>query len=204
MYAVVNIKGFQYMLEKGDTLRVPKFDVEVGKKIKLSEVLLVADGKKNHIGQPFIDGAVVEATVVSHDKYDKIVVFKKRRRKDSSVKMGHRQDFTEISIDTIKIKTKQVKKETEKKPETSQKVTETPVKTKDAKKAAPKAKTPAKATPKAEKAPKAKKPIQAKKAEKKPTAAKKVAKKPVVSETVEASAKPEKMEDKPETPETEK
>ena len=93
MYAVVNIKGFQYMLEKGDTLRVPKFDIEVGKKIKLSEVLLVADGKKNHIGQPFIDGAVVEATVVSHDKYDKIVVFKKRRRKDSSVK----REITSIS-----------------------------------------------------------------------------------------------------------
>ncbi|MBN1293871.1 MAG: 50S ribosomal protein L21 [Candidatus Latescibacteria bacterium] len=103
MYAVVDIKGFQYKLEKGDTLRVPKFETEIGKKVKLSEVMLIADGENYSVGKPFVEGAVVEATVTSQGKYDKVIVFKKKRRKDYSVKRGHRQDFTEITIDTIKV-----------------------------------------------------------------------------------------------------
>ena len=103
MYAVVDIKGFQYKLEKGDTLRVPKFDTEVGKKVKLSDVLFIADGDKFSIGQPTIEGAIVEATVTDQGKHEKIIVFKKKRRKDYSVKRGHRQDFTELSIDSIKV-----------------------------------------------------------------------------------------------------
>ena len=110
MYAVVDIKGFQYKLEKGDTLRVPKFDLEVGMKIKLSDVLLVADSGSFSIGQPYVDGAVIEATVTGQGKHDKILVFKKKRRKDYSVKRGHRQDYTEISIDGIKISGKKSKK----------------------------------------------------------------------------------------------
>jgi len=110
MYAVVDIKGFQYKLEKGDTLRVPKFDLEVGNKIKLSDVLLVADSGSFSIGQPYVDGAVVEATVTGQGKHDKILVFKKKRRKDYSVKRGHRQDYTEISIDGIEISAKEAKK----------------------------------------------------------------------------------------------
>ena len=117
MYAVVDIKGFQYKLEKGDTLRVPKFDMEVGKKVKLSDVLFISDGEKYSIGKPYVEGAVVEATVINQGKHDKIIVFKKKRRKDYSVKRGHRQDFTEISIDTIKISgTKKAKRTEEKKP----------------------------------------------------------------------------------------
>ena len=112
MYAVVDIKGFQYKLEKGDTLRVPKIDVEAGKKIKFTDVLLISDGEKHSVGAPFVDGAVVEATVGESGKYDKIIVFKKKRRKDYSVKRGHRQDFTEITIN--KIKTASAKKTTKK------------------------------------------------------------------------------------------
>ena len=181
MYAVVNIKGFQYMLEKGDTLRVPKFDVEVGKKIKLSEVLLVADGKKNLIGQPYIDGAVVEATVVSHDKYDKIIVFKKRRRKDSSVKRGHRQDFTEISIDTIKIKKKRAIKVAEKAPEPTEAIKETPEKIEAVEAVSEKKE----------------------KVVKKTKSAKTVDKKPDASGAAKASATSEKADEKPDTPDTE-
>ena len=103
MYAVVDIKGFQYKLEKGERLKVPKYDLEVGKKITFPEVLLVSDDKGVNVGAPFVEGAVVEATVVDHGKYDKIVVFKKKRRKDYSVKRGHRQNYTEIEIKTIKI-----------------------------------------------------------------------------------------------------
>ena len=103
MYAVVDIKGFQYKLEKGESIRVPKYDVEVGKKIKINDVLLVSDGGKISVGTPFVEGAIVEATIAAHDKNKKIIVFKKKRRKDYSVKKGHRQDFTEIVIDKIKI-----------------------------------------------------------------------------------------------------
>ncbi len=117
MYAVVDIKGFQYKLEKGETLRVPKFDTEVGKKVKLSDVLFIADGDKYSIGQPTIEGAVVEATVTDQGKYGKIIVFKKKRRKDYSVKRGHRQDFTELSIDSIKVSgAKKAKKTAAEKP----------------------------------------------------------------------------------------
>ena len=120
MYAVVDIKGFQYRLEKGDTLRVPKFDLEVGKKIKLSDVLLVVDDETYTIGQPYVEGGVVEATVTGQGKYDKILVFKKKRRKDYSVKRGHRQDYTEISVDHIKISKKKSKKPDEETPEAAE------------------------------------------------------------------------------------
>ncbi|MFC1538626.1 50S ribosomal protein L21 [Candidatus Latescibacterota bacterium] len=103
MYAIADIKGFQYKIVKGDTLKVPKQDIEVGKKIKIPEVLLVSDKDKVSVGTPFVEGAVVEATVKSHEKHKKIVVFKKKRRKDYSVKKGHRQEFSEIVIDKITI-----------------------------------------------------------------------------------------------------
>jgi len=102
MYAVIDIKGFQYKLEKGDTLKVPKYDVKVGGKIKIPEVLLVSDKEKVYIGTPYVKDVVVEATVTRHDKHKKIIVFKKKRRKDYSVKKGHRQEFTEIVVDNIK------------------------------------------------------------------------------------------------------
>ncbi len=103
MYAIADIKGFQYKLEKGDTLRIPKHDVEIGKKIKIPEVLLVSDKDKISIGIPYVDGVVVEATVTGHNKDKKIIVFKKKRRKDYSVKKGHRQEFTEVVIDKISV-----------------------------------------------------------------------------------------------------
>jgi len=127
MYAVVDIKGFQYKLEKGDILRVPKFDLEVGKKVKFSEVLLIADGEKVSVGKPYIEGAVVEATITDHDKYDKIIVFKKKRRKDYSVKRGHRQEFSEISVDRIKISaSRKSKKAAEETSEPAKEVPEIP------------------------------------------------------------------------------
>jgi len=101
MYAIVDIKGFQFKLSEGSRLKVPRYDVEVGKKITFPEVLLVSDDAGCRVGTPFVDGAVVEATVTEHGKHDKVIVFKKKRRKDYSVKRGHRQEFTEIEIGTI-------------------------------------------------------------------------------------------------------
>ena len=103
MYAVVDINGFQYKIEKGETLRVPKYDLEVGSAVKLSEVLLVTDGENVSVGAPFVQGAEVVLTVTGHGKDKKIIVFKKKRRKDYSVKRGHRQDYTEIMVNDILI-----------------------------------------------------------------------------------------------------
>ena len=115
MYAVVDIKGFQYKLEKGDKLKVPKYDLEVGKKITIPEVLLISSGKEIEIGAPFVEGAVVEAAVTGQGKDKKIIVFKKKKRKDYFVKRGHRQEFTEIEIKKIKVAKKAVKKAAPKK-----------------------------------------------------------------------------------------
>ncbi|MFC1511889.1 50S ribosomal protein L21 [Candidatus Latescibacterota bacterium] len=103
MYAIAQIKGFQYKVQKGDTLRVPRYDLEVGKKVSIHEVMLVVDAQEVKVGAPYVENAVVKATVSGHDKYDKITVFKKKRRKDYSVKRGHRQEYTELLIDSIAI-----------------------------------------------------------------------------------------------------
>lgn len=104
MYAVVDIHGFQYRIEKGETLRVPKVDLEVGSKMTLSDVLLVTDGDAVTVGTPYVQGAEVETTVTGHGKDKKIIIFKKKRRKDYSVKRGHRQEFTEIKVEDILVK----------------------------------------------------------------------------------------------------
>jgi len=101
MYAVVDIHGFQYRIEKGATLRVPKYDLEVGSTITINDVLLVTDEGNVAVGTPFVDGASVEATVLGQGKDKKIIVFKKKRRRHYSVQRGHRQDFTEIVVNDI-------------------------------------------------------------------------------------------------------
>lgn len=103
MYAVVDIKGFQYKLSEGDTLKVPKYDLEVGAKVTIPEVLLVSGEAGVQVGTPTIEGAAVQATVVGQGKYDKVVIFKKKRRKDSFAKTGHRQEYTELKIDAIAV-----------------------------------------------------------------------------------------------------
>jgi len=101
MYAIAHIKGFQYKVQKGETLRVPSYDLEVGKKVTIPEVMLVASDDDIMVGAPYVEQAVIEATVTEHDRYDKITIFKKKRRKDYSVKRGHRQGFTVLTIDDI-------------------------------------------------------------------------------------------------------
>ena len=136
MYAIVEIKGFQYKLSQGEKLRVPRFDSEVGDTFTLDEVLLISDNGNVTIGEPTIDGAAVEATVTDQGKYDKIVVFKKKRRKDYRLKRGHRQDFTEIEITGITLPgaKKKPKATAEKKPKqvkipAVEKAVETPAET---------------------------------------------------------------------------
>lgn len=101
MFAIVNISGKQYRVEKGDEIKVALLDTESGKKVKFDNVLLTDDGKKVTIGNPVVSGATVSGTVINHGRDRKIIVFKKKRRKGYRRKNGHRQDFSLIQIDSI-------------------------------------------------------------------------------------------------------
>lgn len=98
MYAVVEIAGQQFKVSKADKIFVPRLDSDVGKKIKFDRVLLVGDDKQTKIGTPYIDGSSIEAKVLQHLKDEKVVVFRKKKRKGYKVRRGHRQQYTEIEI----------------------------------------------------------------------------------------------------------
>ncbi len=133
MYAIVEISGKQFKVEKKQKLFVNRLDVAEGKKISFDNVLMVNDGSKSSVGTPNVAGVQVDAKVLKHLKSDKVIVFKKKRRKGYKVKNGHRQAITEIEISDIL--TGVSKKATAKKAET--KKTEAPKKA-EAKKASPK------------------------------------------------------------------
>ena len=101
MFAIVNISGKQYRVEKGDEIKVALLETESGKKVKFDNVLLTDDGKKVTIGNPVVSGATVSGTIINHGRDRKIIVFKKKRRKGYRRKNGHRQDFSLIQIDSI-------------------------------------------------------------------------------------------------------
>lgn len=104
MYAVIKTGGKQYKVAAGDKLKVEKLTGDVGSKVVIDKVLLVADGETTTIGAPLVAGAKVNATVVSHGRGDKVMIFKMRRRKHYRKTQGHRQSYTEIQIDTISAK----------------------------------------------------------------------------------------------------
>ena len=101
MYAIIESCGKQYKVTKGDVIFFEKLEGEEGKKITFDNIVLVSDDKKIEVGAPYVKGVKVEGKVVSHGKGKKIIVFKKRRRKDSRSKQGHRQDYTTIRIKSI-------------------------------------------------------------------------------------------------------
>jgi large subunit ribosomal protein L21 len=94
-YAIIKTGGKQFSVEAGQTLRVPSLDKKEGDKIDV-DVLMVADGADVKLG-----ATTVQATVVGHGRGEKIIVFKKKRRKTYRRKKGHRQDYTEIKIEKI-------------------------------------------------------------------------------------------------------
>lgn len=104
MYAVIMTGGKQYKVQAGDTLRVEKLEAEEGKKIKISDVLMLVDGDKVTVGTPFVKGSTVSAQVNGHGRADKISIIKFKRRKHHRKQMGHRQAYTELSILDIKAK----------------------------------------------------------------------------------------------------
>lgn len=101
MYAVVSAGGKQYKVQKGETLRIEKIPGEVGSKVTFDKVLMVADGENIRVGQPVIEKAAVQASIVEQDKAKKILIFKYKRRKRYRRKQGHRQPYTAIRIDGI-------------------------------------------------------------------------------------------------------
>lgn len=101
MYAIISSGGKQYKVTQGDILRVEKLEGEVGSEIVLDRVLMVADGENIKIGQPVVEGAAVNGTVVEQGKARKILVFKFKRRKRFHKAQGHRQQFTAIKINSI-------------------------------------------------------------------------------------------------------
>ena len=101
MYAVVKIKNQQYRVSPDLKLQVPLLDNEVGDTLSFDEVLMLSDGDEIKVGAPTVDGASVAAEVLAHGRSRKIIVFKKKRRKNYRRKNGHRQHFTEIRITGI-------------------------------------------------------------------------------------------------------
>ena len=101
MYAIVEIAGQQFKVAKDQKLFVHRLQDKEGSKVSFDKVYLLDDGKKVTVGAPAISGAAVEVKVVSHLKGDKVIVFKKKRRKGYRVKNGHRQALTELMVEKI-------------------------------------------------------------------------------------------------------
>ncbi len=101
MYAVIKTGGKQYKVAAGERLKVEKLVGDVGSKVVIDKVLMIADGENTTIGAPLVAGAKVNATVLSHGRGDKVMIFKFRRRKHYRKTQGHRQSYTEILIDDV-------------------------------------------------------------------------------------------------------
>jgi large subunit ribosomal protein L21 len=100
-YAVIKTGGKQFVVEKGSTIRIPSIEAEAGKAIELDALLSAGGGDGGGSDAPVVGAAKVSATVVDHGRGAKIVVFKKKRRKQYKRKQGHRQGYTTITIDSI-------------------------------------------------------------------------------------------------------
>ena len=103
MYAIVNIAGQQFKVAKDQYLFVHRLQGDEGASIEFDNVLLAEDGGKITVGTPVVEGAKVSATILSHLKGEKVIVFKKKRRKGYKKKNGHRQHFTKIQITGISL-----------------------------------------------------------------------------------------------------
>jgi large subunit ribosomal protein L21 len=101
MYAIVSIAGQQFKVEKGKKVFVHRLPGVVGDEVNFDKVLLISRDEKTDVGSPYLPDAVVSAQILSHDRGDKVLVFKKKRRKGYQKLNGHRQDFTQILIEEI-------------------------------------------------------------------------------------------------------
>jgi len=190
MFAIVDIAGQQYKVEKGQEIFVHRLEGDEGSKLSFDEVLLIEDKGKISVGTPTLKGARVSAKIISHLKGDKVVVFKKKRRKGYQKSTGHRDYLTKIEIDKISLKVTPVKEkekaEDKPKPKAKAAATKTAVKKADK----PAVKKTTKTTAAKKEAPVAKKTKEVKaKKEAKPVAEKKPAVKKPVKKTDEKENK---------------
>ena len=103
MYAIVDIAGKQFKVAKDQYIYAPRMEGEAGANVSFDRVLLVDNGSDVQIGAPTVNGVKVSGKILEHVKGDKVIVFKKKRRKGYRVKKGHRQQFTKIRIESITI-----------------------------------------------------------------------------------------------------
>jgi len=101
MYAVIKTGGKQYRVSAGQKIKVEQMPADVGSEITLDQILMVGEGESVKIGTPVVEGATVKATVLSQGRHDKVKIFKMRRRKHYMKRQGHRQNYTEIRIESI-------------------------------------------------------------------------------------------------------
>lgn len=100
-YAVIRTGGKQYRVEPGDVIRVEKLEGEKGAEVEFTEVLATGDGSAVRIGTPLVDGATVKGQVIQQGRAKKILVYKKKRRKNYRRRQGHRQYFTAVKVTQI-------------------------------------------------------------------------------------------------------
>ncbi len=101
MYAIVDIAGQQYKVAKDQYVYAPKMEGETGTAVSFDKVLLMDNGKGVEVGSPVNKGAKVSGKILEHVKGDKVIIFKKKRRKGYAVKNGHRQQYTKVQIESI-------------------------------------------------------------------------------------------------------
>ncbi len=101
MYAVIQTGGKQYRVKEGATLKIEKLELGEGDSIEFDKILMVGEGSDVKIGQPFVDGGKVSATVTSQGRHKKVKIIKFKRRKHHMKQMGHRQYYTEVQITGI-------------------------------------------------------------------------------------------------------
>ena len=102
MYAIVETGGKQYQVEEGRYLDVELLDGEKDSKVVFDKVVMIVNGKKSKVGQPYVAGASAEGTIMLHDKSKKVIVYKQRPKKGYRKKQGHRQGFTRVMISKIR------------------------------------------------------------------------------------------------------
>ncbi len=113
MYAIVEAGGKQYKLEEGRYVDMELLHAEPDEKVTFDKIVMLVNGKKSKIGQPYVEGAVVEGSIVKNDKAKKIIVFKQRPKKGYRKKQGHRQQFSRVMINKINTKAGKKAQETE-------------------------------------------------------------------------------------------
>jgi large subunit ribosomal protein L21 len=113
MYAIVDIAGQQFKVEQGRKIYVHRLQANEGADVEFDKVMLIERDGKITVGSPLIDGAKVAATVISHLKGDKVIIFKKKRRKGYQKWNGHRQQFSQIQIEGILGKGEKLEKKAE-------------------------------------------------------------------------------------------